>query len=70
MWNGSNSSLPIRARRGQSIAGIRNAELAMSEVKSLTPGDVLPISWSGEPLWNDWNTEDAINDGLKASSWV
>lgn len=69
LWKGRQQNLPLRVQNS-TYPEIRNLDLTLAQFKSLTPGDVLPVSWSNQPLWKDWDTETAINDGLKASSWV
>lgn len=42
----------------------------MDEQKQLTPMDTLPAWKSNRPVWKDWDTDNAIRCGFKASTWV
>jgi HK97 family phage portal protein len=36
----------------------------------MAPHDLLPPSFSGKPLWSNWDTQSAITSGLKKSTFV
>lgn len=40
------------------------------EVKSITGGDMVPLGWSNKPLWSDWDTLKAMEEGFGGSLWV
>ncbi len=46
------------------------SEFMNGEVKSITIGDVIPISARGRPIVTKWTEARAIRDGLKVSVWV
>jgi HK97 family phage portal protein len=39
-------------------------------LKSITYGDTLPTWRSNQPIWSEWNTEKAINEGYKVNTYV
>ncbi len=40
------------------------------QAKAFKPQDVLPAFWNGQPKWPEFNSETAITQGFKGSSWV
>jgi HK97 family phage portal protein len=39
-------------------------------LKSLTPGQMLPVTQNGKAVYSDWSAKKAVNDGYKASTYV
>ena len=59
-----------RLWRGNTTLPAITAQAEPVEVRSLLPQDIIPGAWSNKPKWEPWDTNKAIQDGLKASTWV
>jgi len=47
-----------------------SGDMSPDELKEYTAAELIPKYLDGNPVWKDWDTRNAIQDGLKKSVWV
>lgn len=72
MWKGQTPSLPALSDPSDDQLKRWSAEYAQAQahLKRINGGELIP-SWKvGRPVYRDWSTRSAIQEGLKATTWV
>jgi HK97 family phage portal protein len=49
---------------------LKHGDLGPEELKEYTGSELLPVFQDSQPIWKDWDTKDAIQEGYKSSVWV